>query len=154
MKLNIFIALYVAIILVFFPLNSKRLKEFIEYYTINNIHSENVALWMKKHIPAGQTIYHAAWSDSTVFICLNPKNNYIVVLDPIYMFYRYPRIYLIYQKLRSAEVAKPYEVLKKVFKVNYGYVRKETPLYLQITQNLKQFKILYEDNIGIVFQLI
>lgn len=153
-KINIFIALYLAMIVVFFPISSQRLKEFIEYYTINNIHYENVALWMRKHIPAGQTIYHAQWSDSTAFICLNPKNNYIVVLDPIYMFYRYPRIYVIYQKLLRGQVAKPGEVLKKVFKVNYGYTKKETALYSQIMREPKHFKILYEDNLGIVFELI
>ncbi len=152
-KLNIFMFLYLVMISVFFPMNSQRLREFMEYYTINNIHYENTALWMRKNIPAGQTIYHSQWSDSPAFICLNPKNNYILVLDPIYMFYRYPRTYITYQKLLRGQVSKPEEALKKVFKINYGYTRKDTSLYSQIIRRPKHFNILYQDDIGVVFEL-
>ncbi len=150
-KVNTFIIIYAILAFCFMPLISKRVGNDIASYISVNTHYENVARWLKKRIPPGETIYHAYWSDSPFFIALNPKNNYLVVLDPIYMFYRYSRIYLTYRDLKKGMVAKPYIALKEIFKVNYGYVRNESPLYRQIKNDKRHYKILYEDNLGIVF---
>lgn len=120
-----------------------------------NTHYEDTARWMNRNIPAGEIIYHASWSDSPYFICLNPKNNYLVVLDPIYMFYRYPTLYKIYEDLRYGKIKKPYRIIKKMFKAKYGYTSKlNTGLFYQINKDKKHFKILYEDNMGIVFKVM
>ncbi|MFH1768744.1 MAG: hypothetical protein ABH858_06265 [Candidatus Omnitrophota bacterium] len=117
-----------------------------------NTHYEEIAVWMDENIPAGETIYHVYWSDSPYFICLNPKNNYMVVLDPIYMFYRYPEQYLAYNDLKEGLIKNPY-IIKKIFDAAYGYSRKETPLYSQIRDDKEHFDILYEDDYGIVFKI-
>jgi hypothetical protein len=70
------------------------------------------------------------------------------------MFYRYPKVFLIYRDLIWGKVEKPYEPLWEIFKVNYGYTRKETPLYFQIIEDRRHFKIAYEDGTGIVFKLL
>jgi len=154
LKTRIFISIYSIIIIFFFPLNVSTLKDSLVVYSIHNTHYENVGKWMNKNIPEGETIYHVNWSDSPYFICLNPKNNYIVVLDPIYMFYRYPRAYLLYFDLSRGADAKPYKTLKEFFKVNYGYTDKGNYLYSQIKKDAKHFKILYDDELGIVFKII
>ncbi len=153
-KVGLFIGLYLVANLIVFPMNLTRIEEYIYFFSANNIQYTKFAEWMKRNIPAGETVYHASWSDSPYFICLNPKNNYINVLDPIYMFYRYPKEFSIYQNLIWGKVEKPYEPLREVFKVNYGFTRKETPLYFQIIADPKHFKISYENNMGIVFKLI
>jgi hypothetical protein len=153
-KVGLFIVLYLAATLIIFPMNLNRVGEYIYFFNANNIHYTNAAAWMKRYIPAGETVYHASWSDSPYFICLNPKNNYLTVLDPIYMFYRYPKEFSLYQNLIWGKIEKPYEPIREVFKANYGYTRKETPLYFQIIQDPKHYKIVYEDGIGIIFKLI
>ncbi|MFH1768741.1 MAG: hypothetical protein ABH858_06250 [Candidatus Omnitrophota bacterium] len=119
-----------------------------------NAHYEKVAAWMNKNIPAGETIYHAYWSDSPYFICLNPKNNYLVVLDPIYMFYPYPREYVVYRSLNEGKIAKPYYALKKIFQTMYGYTAKTVPLYKQIDKDKEHFDVVYEDTHGVIFHVI
>jgi hypothetical protein len=151
---GVFLGLYLALNLLVYPINLKRINELIQSQNTTGISYANAAAWMKNNIPAGETIYHASWSDSPYFICLNPKNNYLTVLDPIYMFYRYPKAFMVYRDLIWGRVKEPFTALRDVFKVNYGYTRRETPLYFQIIDDPKHFKVVYEDNIGAIFKLI
>ncbi len=146
-------ALYFIISLVFFLPNLKQLEGFMEFSCARSLHFENTGRWMNKNIPADQTIYHSYWTDSPYFICLNPKDNYINSLDPIYMFYRYPREFKLLNELSLGRVDKPYEAIGKIFKAKYGYLNKFEPLYRQSNDYPRYFKILYEDDEGIVFQL-
>ena len=153
-KLNIAIVICTAIFISIFSLKFNIFSEFLKERTQLNLHYENVGLWMNKNIPAAETIYHGYWSDSPPFICLNPKNNYLVVLDPIYMFYRYPKEYIIYQNLIKGRIDNPQETFEKLFKTNYGYLRCNNVLYHQIKADFRNFKILYEDNWGIIFRVL
>ncbi|MDD4980875.1 MAG: hypothetical protein PHC54_06400 [Candidatus Omnitrophica bacterium] len=122
--------------------------------TIRNTAYEKVAIWMNKNIPPGETVYHTSWSASPYFICLNPKDNYLVVLDPIYMFYKYPKIYKLYLDLNTGNIKRPYKFLKHIFKTAYGYADKNGGLYRQIKKQKSYFKIIYENDFGIVFKVL
>jgi hypothetical protein len=152
--INISITLYLIITLVFLVPNVRRTAGFMEYFIGKNAHCERVGRWMARHIPPNQTIYHSYWDDSPYFICLNPKDNYLNVLDPIYMYYRYPREFAIMEDLSMGRIYSPHEVFEKVFKVRYGYLRKQEPLCRQISDDPRHFSVLYEDNDGIVFELL
>lgn len=125
--------------------------QFIDHIE-RNAHYEKMANWMNKHIPAGEIIYHTSWSDSPYFICLNPKDYYLTMLDPIYMYYYSPEIYNLYNNLSHGYCDKPAKTLKKIFKARYGYTGKGYGLYNQIKEH-KAFKILFEDDYGAIFQL-
>ncbi len=146
-------ALYFIISLVFLAPNLKQLKGFMEFSCARSLHFENAGRWMNKNIPANQTIYHSYWTDAPYFICLNPKDNYINALDPIYMFYRYPREFNLLNELSLGRVDKPDEAIGRIFKARYGYLNKFEPLYRQINDAPRYFKILYEDSEGIIFKL-
>ena len=129
------------------------LKSFIKSTIERNLHYQRVAYWMRRNIPKGELIYHAYWSDSPFFICMNPKNKYFVVLDPIFMWAEDPKKYYIYLDLGYGKIINSEEVLKKVFKVKYGYTRKSAGIYKKVKEDKKHFEILYEDKEGIVFRL-
>ncbi|MBM3254069.1 MAG: hypothetical protein FJZ16_07445 [Candidatus Omnitrophica bacterium] len=145
---------YSVIIILFLPHSINALARSMNIYTRLNTHYENVACWMRRCIPEGETVYHAYATDSSYFICLNPKNSYLVSCDPVYMFYRYPMEFRIYEDLRKGNINNPHRVLREVFKVNYGYTRNDNALYGQIKRDASYFKILYEDEIGIVFEIL
>lgn len=153
-KINFFLLSYAVAIYIAMPINMQDLEKSLRKFTEYNLHYENVAHFMRINIPAGETIYHASWSDSPYFICLNPKDNYFVSLDPIYMLYYCPEEYYIYRNLREGKVEKPYKVLKEVFRARYGYTNKNFLLYYQIQEDHTHFKIIYRDNQGIVFQIL
>lgn len=148
-KINKLFIIYVIIILFSAPSNIKVIKNSIARDIQVNTHYENVASWMQNHIPKGETIYHANGSDSAFFLCLNPDNDYLLFLDPIYMFYRYPEVYVVYINLREGKIDKPYEALKRIFNVRYGYTRKNNLLYNQIKQDAFHFHIILRMSWGL-----
>lgn len=145
---------YAIIAFLFSPSSFSALKRSMEHYLITNKHYEQAASWMRKHIPEQETIFHAGGSDSSYFICLNPKNNYLFACDPIYMFYRYPKEYVHYADLQDGRTDNPAGLLRKVFKVTYGYTRKIASMYQQIISDQHNFQVLYEDDIGIIFKVL
>lgn len=120
-----------------------------------NGHYEQVGKWMEKNIPEGELIFHANWSDAQYFIGLNPKNDYFVTLDPVYMYKWNPGLYKLYRDVAFGGTNDPYAILKDTFKVKYGYAGKNyfSSLIEQIRRD-RRFTILAEDPLGIIFKLI
>ncbi|MDO8602509.1 MAG: hypothetical protein Q7O04_01510 [Candidatus Omnitrophota bacterium] len=118
-----------------------------------NGHYEAVGRWMEKNIPEKELIFHANWSDSQYFIGLNPKNDYFVTLDPVYMYDKNPGLYKIYRDVSFGKTTDPYLVLKDTFKARYGYAGKNYfgGLVEQIRKD-SRFMILAEDQFGIIFE--
>jgi len=142
----------IAVLLVL-PYNLKQFTQLKKYLTLNSSRREAAGRWMRDHIPRGQTIYHSYWDDSAYFMCMNPKNDYINTLDPVYMFYAFPEEFGILDKLNLGRINNPRGILEKVFKIKYGYLRKIEPLYRQIVQDKLDFNIVYADEAGAVFEI-
>ncbi|MCP4651816.1 MAG: hypothetical protein GY858_00300 [Candidatus Omnitrophica bacterium] len=147
------IVYFIAALFAMYP-NCQMLKKDMSGYIEAGHHYENVALWMKNNIPSGETVYHALWSDSPFFICLNPKNNYVSVLDPIYTIYCCPGAYALYRGFKDGAVKDPHKVLKDVFGARFGYAAGSTWLYQEALRDNAHFKVMYQDRYGIVFKLI
>ena len=121
---------------------------------IYNQHYERVGAWMNEHLPAGEVVFHANWSDSQFFIGTNPKDDYFVTLDPIYMYYWNPRLYNTYRDIAFGRHPDPYRALSKIFKARYGYVSKNyfSGLINQVRAD-PRFEVMGEDGLGLVFRL-
>lgn len=121
---------------------------------VMNGHYEAVGAWMAKNIPEGELIFHANWSDSQYLIGLNPKDDYFVTLDPVYMYNKDPGLYKIYRDVSFGRAGDPYSTLKNTFNARYGYAGKNyfNGLIEQIRKD-HRFTILAEDDFGIIFKL-
>jgi len=133
--------------------NAKSMDSRIKYKNNFSLSYEKAALWMSGNIPPGETVYHSSWGDSPFLICLNPRNNYLVVLDPIYMYYWSPDIYALYQDLYEGRPSMdPYKALKEVFKTTYGITSTKCGFY-QMIKNDDRFRVLYNEMDLAVFKL-
>ncbi len=119
-----------------------------------NGHYEAVGRWMAQNIPAGEVIFHSNWSDSQYFIGLNPRDDYFVTLDPIYMYWWNKELYQRYREVAFGDSTDPYGTLHETFGVRYGYVGKLyfSRLIAQIRPD-PRFEVLAEDGLGLVFRL-
>jgi len=117
-------------------------------------HFESVGKWMAQNIPPGEVIFHSNWSDSQYLIGLNPRDDYFVTLDPIYMYYWNPKKYNLYRSIAFGNSQDPYLSLKQEFDVRYGYVGKNyfSGLINQIRPD-GRFEVLAEDGLGLIFKL-
>jgi len=134
-------------------INFQRLMQFIKFSGEHSLRMEKTASWMSANIPKGRIIYHSYYDDSSYFICLDPGNSYINTNDPVYMYYRYPREFAIMNDLSMGKVSEPWKIFKKVFRADYGYVRKVEPLFRQIVSEPEHFKMIYEDGESAIFEL-
>ncbi len=145
------------IILVFVLLGYNAYKDFRQRAAserIYNQHYEAVGKLMAAHLPAGEVVFHANWSDAQFFIGLNPQDDYFVTLDPIYMYWWDPRLYNLYRDIAFGRTGDPYAALKEVFSVRYGYASKNyfSRLISQIRQDAR-FEVMAEDGFGLIFRL-
>ncbi|MFC1514321.1 hypothetical protein ACFL5X_00265 [Candidatus Omnitrophota bacterium] len=149
-----FISGLAALMLIFSIPQISALNTKTKSFEIINQHYETMAYFMRRHIPKGELIFHANWSDSQYFIGLNPDNDYFVTLDPVYM-YHYDKVkYRLYRELSFGRVRDPYTALKEEFGTRYGYAGKNyfNGLINQVKAD-SRFSIVKEDRLGILFAL-
>jgi len=110
------------------------------------------ALWMRDNLPPGETIYHSTWGDSPYFIALNPKDDYLTVLDPIYMYMWSPAIQQLYQRLGQGYERDVYGALKNTFHTKYAFTLKGIGFYNNIKDD-PRIKPLYQTNEFLIFEV-
>lgn len=132
----------------------KSLRNFAFVSRVFDFHYETAGRFLQQNIPKGELIFHTNWSDSQYFIGVNPDNDYFVTFDPMYMFYYNKELYNLYRDVSFGRTKDPYNLLKYTFKVNYGYAGKNyfSGLIEQIRRD-GRFKIMAEDNLGLIFKI-
>jgi len=145
------------LILFFCAVSYYTYKDFKQSAFVENVygkHFEAVGKWMSENIPAGEIVFHSNWSDSQYLIGINPKDDYFVTLDPIYMYWKDPEKYKIYRDIAFGRTLDPYNALKQEFGVTYGYAGKNyfSGLINQVRPD-PRFEVLAEDGLGVIFKL-
>lgn len=132
----------------------KNLRQSALVHRYYDTHYVSAGEFLRKHVPKGELIFHANWSDSQYFIGINPDNDYFVTLDPTYMVYYDRGLYNLYRDVAFGRAEDPYGALKNTFRVNYGYAGKNffNGLIEQVRRDPK-FTIIGEDALGVVFKL-
>lgn len=117
-------------------------------------HFTQMAAVLTEKAPPGSRVFHTNWSDSQYFIGLAPEFQYIVTLDPIYMYNFDPKLYEQYRVTSFAGSSDPYKTLIETFDTRYGYAGKNYfGNFIGQVRSDKRFTILGEDELGIVFSL-
>ncbi len=117
-------------------------------------HFTQMAQVLRSHAVKGSRIFHTNWSDSQYLIGLAPDFQYIVTLDPIYMYNFDPKLYQQYRVTSFAGSSDPYKTLTETFGTRYGYAGKNYfGSFIGQIRSDKRFTILGEDELGIVFAL-
>jgi len=132
----------------------KNLRQDALVHRFYDSHYEAVGEFFKENIPKGELIFHTNWSDSQYFIGIDPDNDYFVTLDPTYMFYYDRKLYNLYREVSFGNGKDPYDVIKNTFHANYGYAGKN--YFGGLIQQIRgdpRFRILAEDNLGVIFKL-
>ncbi len=118
-----------------------------------NLHYQRAAAWMEENLPPGVRVFHASWSDSPYFIGLNPKDYYLVVLDPIYMYHWSAETYRRWVLLSQGRLADPAGELRERFVAKYGYTGSERGMYRQVLDMPDDFEVLYREPRGLIFRV-
>ena len=151
---NLIMLVGIVIVILMIGSSLKKVAQTAKGTTAMNGHYEEMGNYLKDNVAEGELIFHANWSDSQYFIGVNPKNDYFVTLDPVYMWHKNQEVYKLYRAVAFAQLEDPYAVLKNTFKVNYGYADKRYfgGLVAQVRADTR-FEIVKEDRMGAIFRL-
>jgi len=150
--MRFFLVAVTASLLLFVFLGSKEFYRVITNNAERNSYYEHTARWMKENVPEAEVIFHSSFSDTPYFMYFNPKNCYLTVLDPIYMWFWSKNIYKSYELLVNAGYKYPHKVIKGLFGASYGFVGADKLLFRQIMGS-DNFEILYSNPYGSVFKI-
>ncbi len=130
------------------------LKQSLLFDRVYGQHFTHMAAVLTQNAPKGSRVFHTNWSDSQYLIGLAPDFQYIVTLDPIYMYNFNPVLYQQYRVTSFAGSSDPYKTLIETFGTRYGYAGKNYfGNFIGQVRSDKRFTILGEDELGIVFAL-
>ncbi len=130
-------------------LTVSRLEEALASDKIFSDHYEAIARAIKTRVPKGVRIFHANWSDTQYLIGLAPEHQYLVTLDPIYMYSYNPQLYALYRRVSHGQDQNPTKVIADTFGSHYVYASKL--YFLPLVNQLKAQKdvsIIFEDQLG------
>lgn len=151
---SILAALWVSLAIAFGMLTYNNLRQFALLHRVFDSHYEQAGKFLKENVPKGELIFHTNWSDSQYFIGLDPDNDYLVTLDPIYMFYYDRRLYQLYRDVSFGRSDDPYGIIKGTFRANYVYSGKSFfAAFIEQARKDARFQVLGEDNLGVIFRL-
>lgn len=154
-KIRKIIPLVSLVLLPLLSLNTMiKFKEYLLSNRIYNGHFEETARVIKEKIPPGATIFHANWSDSQYLLGLAPEYNYLVTLDPIYMYAWDKDLYQKYRHIAQAQSEKPLREIQELFNSSYIHTDKIYfyPFYQQLIST-GRVEILFEDQVGALFKI-
>jgi hypothetical protein len=113
-----------------------------------------ISNYLLKNSKAGEIIMHTSWDDFPMLFFYNDKNNYIVGLDPTFMYNYDPSLYNLYADITMAKKSTNlYSEIKKYFNASYFIVNSGRD---QLERNLildGNFSKVYEDEDGKIFKL-
>ena len=59
--------------------------------------------WIRTHVPAGETVFHNSWDFSLILFYLDDTHNYIVGLDPTFMYDFDPKAFRTWQDIAAGK---------------------------------------------------
>ncbi|MBI3626526.1 hypothetical protein HY224_00580, partial [Candidatus Uhrbacteria bacterium] len=113
------------------------------------------AEWLAQHTQAGDLIFHNDWDDFPILFFHSPANQYIIGLDPTFMYNFNPKLYWQWVNITTGKESKGlYPAIKKDFKASYVFVDWE---HTALENNLRAnplFELEYQDDQAKIFKVL
>jgi hypothetical protein len=108
-------------------------------------HVERAGTWMKTHVPAGETIFHAAWDDFPYLLYRDNAHRYIAGMDPMFLYRNDPGLYWLWRDIGDGRRRNPAELMMNNFDARYVFVKKENDRLRLLIEKDPSFERVYTD---------
>ncbi len=123
-------------------------------FRVSETSYKKAALYLKKHVPKGQVVYTCDWDDAPALFFYNHFNRYLIFLDPNFMYFWKPSMWHKWNDLSFGHFGKrTYSILKKEFKVTYGFCTNDFWKLRNLIQRHPKMKLVYRSKGGYVFKI-
>jgi hypothetical protein len=126
------------------------------FSAMEKIDNRGAALWLKENTPKGSDVILANYAAFPQMLFYNQHNYYSHGLDPNYMAQYDAELYKQHQQAVRGKTD-AHRVFKDVLGARYLHVEKiskSRALLASMSKNHTQFKLLYEDNFTLVFEVL
>jgi len=148
-----FLLVWCVVLAVFGAYSFRKISIRVAQKAVFNQPLEDAAIWMSRNVPPGEIVFHSLWSDTPYLIYFNPRDYYLVVLDPVYMRYYSPQLQRLYQDMSMGTVDNMAGVIKETFGARYVFTMKMVGFYARAREDAR-FRLIYENSEVSVFEIV
>lgn len=109
--------------------------------------------WIAANTPPGSMIFNTDWDDFPMLFYYNPKNTYIVGLDPTYLFDKDADLWNVYRNVTLGDEENPAPLIRERFGAEYVFTDNQHPDFMQIAEDSGDFEKVYEDEFSTVLRV-
>lgn len=103
------------------------------------------AEWIEKNVPAGANLYNVKWEDFPYLFYHNNRHRSIVGLDPNYLLFHKPKLYLLYEAIFFGKAPNAAEIIHGKFNSRYVVTSRPFAGFLSLAQKDSRFVRVYDD---------
>jgi hypothetical protein len=114
---------------------------------------EAASQWLKSNTPAGSMVFNTDWDDFPILFYYNAHNQYIVGLDPTYLYDRDHELWKLYVSVTLGEERDAAPVIRDRFGAEYAVTDNDHGAFLEAAAESGRFETVYSDEYSTVLRL-
>ncbi len=114
---------------------------------------EGASKWIAENTPAGSMVFNTDWDDFPMLYYYNPRNAYIVGLDPTYLYDRDKELWDLYARITLGKENDPAPLIRERFGSEYVFTDNYHTMFLGIAERSGDFETVYKDEYTTVLRL-
>lgn len=111
------------------------------------------AQWIARHSPTGALVLNANWDDFPLLYFHDPRNTYVIGLDPTYLSRRDAALYADWLRLRDGDVEEPSRLLADRFGAAVAVTDRRPQGFIAAMDRDPAVERAYEDDEAIVYRV-
>jgi hypothetical protein len=109
--------------------------------------------WIAANSAGGELVFNANWDDFPLLFFHNPRNAYVIGLDPTYLSRRSPRLYEHWRRLRAGDEAEPARLLGEELGTHLAVTDRRPLAFIAAMDRDPLAERAYEDDDSIVYRV-
>jgi len=109
--------------------------------------------WIRLNAPLDARVFNTDWDDFPMLFYFNPTNEYIVGLDPTYLYDRNAELWKLYARITLGEESGAASLIRDRFGAEYVFSDNDHTAFLRLAAESGDFETVYRDRYTTVLRI-
>ena len=109
--------------------------------------------WLAANAPVTSRIFNTDWDDFPMLFYYNPRSEYVVGLDPTYLYDRDPEMWRLYARITLGQQSDPAPLIRERFGAEYVFTDNQHTGFLNVATESGDFETVYQDRYATVLRI-
>jgi hypothetical protein len=114
---------------------------------------QGASQWLERNAPVGARVFNTDWDDFPMLFYYNPTNEYIVGLDPTYLYDRDSDLWKMYSRITLGQESSPASMISGQFGAEYVFTDNDHTAFLRVASEGGDFETVYRDRFCTVLRI-